>query len=254
LRKKIIELLKNLGICDDFIIGNGAQHSTSKIHYKIDKNSSRLACKHYAIQFEQESKTIAMWDLRERLAKSASLDLYVQPDLMWNNISDINCYNVAIGKRNSGIDSKVATMPFKQFESFLNFNNEFGFEFSIDNTDFENDDYVSIDIVGSATEGKMIYHYGKRYERNTAIRNAAIKSQGYICKVCGFDFEEFYGEVGHEYIEVHHIKPLCEGEQTPDPKTDLIVICSNCHKMIHRNKKKTLSPEELKKQIKKRIL
>ena len=251
MRRKVIELLQKLGICDEFIIGNGAKYSTSEIHFKIDRKSTRLAGKQYAIQFEQESQTIAMWDLRKRLALSASLDLYVQSDFMWNSISKIYICNVAIGKRNSGIVSKVAIMSFDQFELFLQFNKEFGFDIELDNSGFKDDDYESIGIVGSTTEGKKIYYYGKRYERNQGIRNAVISIQGYKCKICGFDFEEFYGDVGHEYIEVHHIKPLCKGEQTPDPKTDLIVVCSNCHKMLHRNKSKTLTPDELKSQIRK---
>lgn len=252
MRRKIVNLLEKLGIRDECIIGNGAKYSTSVIHFKIDRKSSRLGGKQYAIQFEKETQTLALWDLRERLALSASLDLYVQSDFTWNSVTKIYNCNIAIGRKNSESISKVVIMPFSQFEAFLCFNKEFGFAFNIDNSDFENDDYQSVDIVGSGSEGRTVYYYGKRYERNHYLREAAIKIQGYECKICGFDFEKFYGTVGHEYIEVHHIKPLCEGEQTPDLKNDLIVVCSNCHKMIHRNKNRTLSPEELREYINKK--
>lgn len=162
--RKIKELLQKLGIYDEFIIGNGAKHPTSEIHFRIDRKSAKFAGEQYAIQFEQESQTIAMWDLRNRLALSASLNLYVQSDFMWNSIAKIYTRDVAIGKRNSGIVSKVAIMSFEQFESFLLFNKEFGFDLDLDNSDFKDDDYESIDIVGSTTEGKLIYYYGKRYE------------------------------------------------------------------------------------------
>lgn len=73
MRRKIVNLLEKLGIRDEFIIGNGAKYSTSEIHFKINRKSSRLDGKQYAIQFENETQTLALWDLRERLALSASL-------------------------------------------------------------------------------------------------------------------------------------------------------------------------------------
>lgn len=251
MRRKIVDLLVKLGIRDDFLIGNGAKYSTSEIHFRIGRKSSRLEGKQFAIQFEEKTQVLALWDIRERIALSASLDLHVRSDFTWSSVTKIYNCNVAIGRKNSGSISKVVVMPFSQFEVFLCFNKEFGFALDIDNSDFENDDYQSVDIVGSSSEGKTIHYYGKRYERNRYLRDAAIKIQGYECKICGFDFEKFYGSVGHEYIEVHHIRPLCEGEQTPNPENDLIVICSNCHKMIHRNKNRTLSPEELREYINK---
>lgn len=34
-----------------------------------------------------------------------------------------------------------------------------------------------------------------------------------------------------------------------DPKTDLVPLCSNCHKMMHRKKEKPLTIKELKQLI-----
>ena len=50
------------------------------------------------------------------------------------------------------------------------------------------------------------------------------------------NFEEKYGELGKDYIEVHHIKPISEidSEYVVDPEKDLIPVCSNCHSMLHR--------------------
>ena len=66
--------------------------------------------------------------------------------------------------------------------------------------------------------------------------------------ICGFDFGEKYGLLGKGYIEVHHIKPLFEidGETVVNPETDLICVCSNCHRMLHRFKSYIVSVEELK--------
>ena len=69
-----------------------------------------------------------------------------------------------------------------------------------------------------------------------------------ICEACGFDFEKAYGELGRDFIEIHHNKPLFEqdGEVVIDPSTDLDCVCSNCHRMIHRNKSDTLTVARLK--------
>jgi 5-methylcytosine-specific restriction protein A len=69
--------------------------------------------------------------------------------------------------------------------------------------------------------------------------------------VCGFDFEEFYGDIGIGYIEVHHIKPLNEisKEYIVDPFNDLRPICPNCHSMLH---KANITVENLKDIIEKK--
>lgn len=58
-----------------------------------------------------------------------------------------------------------------------------------------------------------------------------------------------YGERGKDYVEVHHIRPISsfEGsEQNIDPKTDLVTVCFNCHRMIHRKPDDIMSVENLK--------
>ncbi|WP_350354266.1 HNH endonuclease [Aliifodinibius salipaludis] len=74
---------------------------------------------------------------------------------------------------------------------------------------------------------------------------------GLDCEVCGVNFQERYGELGKGFIHVHHIKPISEYNKSfrPDIKNDFAVLCPNCHAIIHRPKKKTLSIEELRKLI-----
>ncbi len=97
-------------------------------------------------------------------------------------------------------------------------------------------------------EGNLVSYYGKRYERNHDNRKRAIEIHGLECKICGFNFEKVYGEIGRGYIEIHHINPLYmkKEEHEVNPETDLIPVCSNCHKMLHRDKNKILSIQELK--------
>lgn len=73
-------------------------------------------------------------------------------------------------------------------------------------------------------------------ERNPLARKKCIELKGTTCQVCGMNFEEKYGELGKDYIEVHHIKPISEidSEYVVDLEKDLIPVCSNCHSMLHR--------------------
>lgn len=75
-----------------------------------------------------------------------------------------------------------------------------------------------------------------QYERNPKARAACIRQHGVGCAVCGFDFEERYGEIGEGFIHVHHKRPLGRLKSTYrlDPKNDLVPVCPNCHAMLHR--------------------
>jgi 5-methylcytosine-specific restriction endonuclease McrA len=104
------------------------------------------------------------------------------------------------------------------------------------------------------TEGGKIIVTSSKYERSPSIRYDAVKIHGLKCMVCGFDFEEFYGEWGKDFIEVHHLQSLASNEGLEvetSPETDLAVLCANCHRMVHRKKGITLTIEELKNKIKK---
>lgn len=107
----------------------------------------------------------------------------------------------------------------------------------------------------SSGEEKKKYRWHRRAERNQKLSKDAKKFHGYICQVCKFDFEKQYGELGSKYVEAHHITPMAEllKELEPvvlDPKTDFVVVCSNCHRMLHRTKP-VLVPSELIKRLSK---
>jgi len=99
---------------------------------------------------------------------------------------------------------------------------------------------------------KMVQHYAR--ERNPKIiqliKEKAIREKGSLkCEICGFSFYDKYGERGKDYIEGHHKKPISKmklGEKTFIE--DITLLCSNCHKMIHR-KMDDFSVEDLKKII-----
>ena len=102
-------------------------------------------------------------------------------------------------------------------------------------------------------EGQKKQVFATRYERKPQLRKQAIEIHGTSCMACGFNFEEVYGSRGKNYIEVHHVKPLSDEneESEVNPSTDLIVVCANCHRIIHRKRDNILSLDELKSLIQK---
>jgi 5-methylcytosine-specific restriction protein A len=101
-------------------------------------------------------------------------------------------------------------------------------------------------------DGCKRQHWSNVYERNPKLRAQAIAYHGTKCAVCGFDFEATYGVRGRGYIEAHHLYPVSSrgGPTEVDPRTEMTVVCSNCHRMIHRNKDKVLSIPEMRRILK----
>ena len=91
------------------------------------------------------------------------------------------------------------------------------------------------------------------YERNPKAREECLKHWKYSCVVCGFNFEKTYGELGKNYIHVHHINQISsiKKEYEVNPIEDLRPICPNCHAIIHRNKE-ALTIEELRNKLTKK--
>ena len=100
----------------------------------------------------------------------------------------------------------------------------------------------------------------KRYERSSELRDYAIsyfsKGEKIACDCCSFNFENFYGQdLGKGFIEIHHKKPVFQYEDVDMNKTmadaikNLMPVCSNCHRMIHRNRSKPIEINYLIEQI-----
>src|SRR3989344_3789365 len=92
----------------------------------------------------------------------------------------------------------------------------------------------------------------KRSRKLVQIAKQEFTVDGKIpCRVCQFDFLDTYKELGRGYIEIHHLKPIHlyskEGEkrQIEQALKLLIPLCSNCPRMVHRDRKYLLSVEEL---------
>lgn len=100
-------------------------------------------------------------------------------------------------------------------------------------------------------EGAKTMIYTTKYERDRNAREQVVNIHGTSCMACGFNFQRVYGDWGKDFIHVHHLKPISSygGGQGVNPETDFIVLCPNCHAMVHRKRNNVLGLEELKKLI-----
>jgi len=111
------------------------------------------------------------------------------------------------------------------------------------------------------TEGGKRNATSQMYQRSHALREAAIEHYategGLKCAVCGFSFEDTYGELGDGYIEIHHRKPIFTYEEDEELSLSealqgVAPVCSNCHRMLHRRRREILTLDELRDELLKR--
>ncbi len=88
-----------------------------------------------------------------------------------------------------------------------------------------------------AEEGRLNLRLHLRRERSSELIKAFKHSLSDLrCRACEFDFEAAYGRFGMGYIEAHHIRPLSSQIEPGMTKlSDLVGLCANCHRVIHRN-------------------
>ena len=100
-------------------------------------------------------------------------------------------------------------------------------------------------------EGRERFRVHRYLERDGTISRKAkakrLAETGKLeCEVCGLDFADKYGARGEGFIESHHKMPV--SKLTGKEKTrisDLALVCSNCHRMLHRGSQQ-LEINELK--------
>jgi len=118
------------------------------------------------------------------------------------------------------------------------------------------DEYKPEDVELDLTEQRQ-YKAHFRIERSSTNARKVKKALGYTCQICEFNFKKKYGEISlskkkEEFIEAHHkvqLSSLPKGEVIKFSIEDFAVLCSNCHKMVHK-KNPPYTIEEMKKIIK----
>ena len=125
---------------------------------------------------------------------------------------------------------------------------------SIKSLVLSDDPLPPVEIMGDdeeeGEEGQILTRTHRYRERNNKLvtrkKQRVLREIGTLfCEACGFDFSEAYGKRGDGFIECHHTKPVSELKDGETTKiADLALVCSNCHRMIHR-RKPWLSVEDL---------
>ncbi|MFZ2452222.1 MAG: HNH endonuclease [Methylovulum miyakonense] len=110
---------------------------------------------------------------------------------------------------------------------------------------------VDEDDESAFPEGRESFQTHRYLERDGKIPSKAkakrLAETGKLeCEVCKMDFHCFYGKLGDGFIEAHHTVPvsMLNGEMNTKV-SDLALVCSNCHRMLHRGQK-LLSIDELR--------
>ena len=123
-------------------------------------------------------------------------------------------------------------------------------------------DYINgyVGIIASPASGKekeyiegMTKHALLEFKtRNHQVVQAAKaahkqKNNGRLpCQVCDFDFAQIYGEIGEDFIEAHHNMHHAKQGKKKIKISDLSLVCSNCHKMLHKAEGLTIDDLRMK--------
>ena len=103
----------------------------------------------------------------------------------------------------------------------------------------------SVPVVGDVDPAEQFLEGGRRLrkhmltERNPLLRTRAKdlwrrRLGGLKCMVCNFSFERVYGNIGGDFIEMHHEDPSGLKRRSSVSPEQLKPLCANCHRMVHR--------------------
>ncbi|OGW47232.1 MAG: hypothetical protein A2V62_00110 [Nitrospirae bacterium RBG_19FT_COMBO_58_9] len=84
-------------------------------------------------------------------------------------------------------------------------------------------------------ENRQVVEQHLARERGRSLAAQCHRRDNYRCQVCEMTFREVYGDIGKAFAETHHIIPLNRLTDTVESSlSDLVTVCANCHRMLHR--------------------
>ncbi len=107
---------------------------------------------------------------------------------------------------------------------------------------WKDEDLTQEPAKGGSMEGAILEKIHRFRERDRALvataKSQFLKKHGALfCTVCSFSFHRTYGTLGIDFIEAHHTKPISKRAGAEETKVeDLVMVCANCHRMIHRDR------------------
>ena len=99
-------------------------------------------------------------------------------------------------------------------------------------------------------EGLKSEHLTTTTKRSRRLRDKAFNAANGICSVCRRDFSKVLGGQGVRVLQVHHIEQL-SARDVPSVTSlaDLVVVCANCHLLLHLDARQTLSVDDLRSRL-----
>lgn len=108
------------------------------------------------------------------------------------------------------------------------------------------------DVYQSVENRKSVQRHLQR-ERRSHLATLRKQKDNYICQICRFDYAQKYGSLGEDFAEAHHIIPLGKNEKQRNTSVeDLITVCADCHRMLHRMNGEASDISKLKKIVNKK--
>jgi predicted HNH restriction endonuclease len=103
----------------------------------------------------------------------------------------------------------------------------------------------------SDIEGLRIEYRATRAKRSQRLRKTALRRANGQCAVCGRDFSHFLGGRGKRVLQVHHRMQLAASKVPRiTALDDLVVVCANCHLLIHLDPRRAYGVDELRGELK----
>ena len=80
-------------------------------------------------------------------------------------------------------------------------------------------------------EGELVQCTILIHNRSQKIKDAYLEKYGSSCKLCGKSYLKADGT--SHIIDIHHLKPIANGERKTNIDKDLKGLCPNCHRFVH---------------------
>ncbi len=101
-----------------------------------------------------------------------------------------------------------------------------------------------------ALEGRVVERRHLESSRNAPLRRNALALAGGKCAGCARDFTKYLDDLGQRVLEVHHKQPLAFNKFAKVTYlSNLVVLCSNCHTLVHANGKRPMAISTLRNKI-----
>lgn len=135
------------------------------------------------------------------------------------------------------------------------------FTFIIDNNFDENQrkniidrDYSDLVIEEGFTKFSQVKSKTRSRKLVSIAKEHYSQNGKLYCSACNFNFENFYGEIGSVFIEIHHLNPIFAREDNFEQSIrealgGVTPVCANCHRIIHRKNDHLLSIPSLQELI-----